>query len=356
MWLRHPFFKYMTAIILTLIVLLLLGQLDYVVNPIQTMLGTLFFPLLFAGFLYYVMKPLVNIFLKIKFMTKPISIVLVFTVLIVGVSLLIYSIGGVIEQQVNELQNELPKKFEETAGKTEQFMNETELPFISLEEVKQTFFQYIKEFTANAGKNLGGIISTIANFATVLVIVPFILFYLLKDDHRFAPFLLTFIPEKHKSEGKRILSDIHTTLSTYIVGQMLVACVNGVLMYIGYLILGLDYALVLAIFVVITAIIPILGPLLGVIPAIFVAMMGDPFTIVKIGILLVIVQQLEGNLVSPLVIGNRLKLHPLTVILLLLVAGSMYGFIGILIVIPVYSVLKVTIQNAVRFYKLRFVD
>lgn len=354
MWIKHSFFKYVTATILVLVVLLLLGRLDYLVKPVMTLIETLFLPILIAGFLYYLIRPIVVFVSKARYINRTVSIFLVFGLIIGGISGLVYSMGDVVQSQFNELKSEVPSKFEESIGKTEAFINENNLPFSITKNVRETAFSYISDLGENLSDHIFGIISAIANFATVLIIVPFILFYILKDDDRFSPYLLKFIPEDHEKEGKRILSDIHTTLSTYIVGQMIVASVNGVLMYIGYLIIGLDYALVLALFVVITAIVPILGPLLGVLPALFVGLMYDPFMLVKIGIVLLIVQQLEGNLVSPLVIGNRLKLHPLTVILLLLAAGSMYGFIGILIVIPVYSVLKVTINNAIRFYKLRY--
>jgi len=73
----------------------------------------------------------------------------------------------------------------------------------------------------------------------------------------------------------------------------------------------------------------------------------------KVLILMLIVQQVEGHLITPQVMGKRLDIHPLTVIFLLLVAGSLYGFVGILIAIPAYSVLKVIVKNFIRFYKLR---
>ncbi|SIC93771.1 putative permease [Mycobacteroides abscessus subsp. abscessus] len=147
--------------------------------------------------------------------------------------------------------------------------------------------------------------------------------------------------------------DIDKTLSTYIIGQFIIAFADGVLMYIGYLIIGLDYALVLALFATFLTVVPFLGPLLGIIPAIFVGLMQEPFMVIKILIVLVAVQQLEGNLITPQVMGKRLNIHPLTVILVLLVAGSLYGFIGILVAIPFYSVVKVIVRDFWKFYRLR---
>ncbi|GAA0608722.1 hypothetical protein GCM10009001_27590 [Virgibacillus siamensis] len=124
-------------------------------------------------------------------------------------------------------------------------------------------------------------------------------------------------------------------------------------MYIGYLIIGIPYAAVLGIFVMVTAIIPLIGPILGILPAIMVSLLLNPVKVIYILILTIVVQQLEGNLISPQVLGKRLDLHPLTVILLLVVAGALYGFIGVLLAIPLYAVLKVTSKNLYKIYQLR---
>ena len=108
-----------------------------------------------------------------------------------------------------------------------------------------------------------------------------------------------------------------------------------------------------SIFATLLIVVPFLGPFLGTIPAIISGLLINPLTALKVLILLIIVQQIEGHLITPQVMGKRLDIHPLTVILLLLVSGSLYGFIGILIAIPTYSVVKVIIQNFIKFYKLR---
>lgn len=123
-------------------------------------------------------------------------------------------------------------------------------------------------------------------------------------------------------------------------------------MYLGYLIIGLKYSLILALFALITSFIPLFGSTIGIVPAVLVGLYEGPSAVVKILILMVLVQQLEGNLISPFLIGKRLDMHPLTLILLFLVAASFYGFIGMLIAVPVYAVLKVLSRNTIRIYRL----
>lgn len=354
MWIKHPFFKYTTGIALVLVIIALIGQIQFIVNPIRNFITILFLPLIFAGFLYYILKPIVHFLSKTKYIPRTLAILLVFLIMIGAVILGGVTLGGTVENQVRQFVEDVPSIIERSEEQTRQIIDENTFNLFSYEELQQNLFTFINNQGERLANEITSILSTITNFLTVLLIVPFVLFYFLKDGHRLLPFLIRFLPDQHTEEGEQLLSDIDKTLSTYIGGQMIVAIVNGALMYIGYLIIGIDYALVLALFIIITAVIPIIGPALGILPAIVIALVTEPFMIIKILILLTIVQQLEGNFVSPLVIGNKLSIHPLTVILLLLVAGTVYGFIGILIAVPVYSVLKVIVKNLYRFYQLRF--
>jgi predicted PurR-regulated permease PerM len=149
-----------------------------------------------------------------------------------------------------------------------------------------------------------------------------------------------------------MLDDVDKTLSAYIIGQAIIALTIGILMYIGYLILGLNYALILAVFAMVTAFIPILGAFIGVIPAVLVGLTVNPLMALKVLILMIIVQQLEGNLISPQIIGKRLNIHPLTFIIILLAAASLFGFIGMLIAVPVYAVCKIIGKKIYEIYRM----
>jgi predicted PurR-regulated permease PerM len=353
MWIKQPFFKYMTGAILIVIFVFLLGKIDFALGFLMKIIATLFFPFLIAGLLYYLLRPVVYLLSKPKYVPRPVAILIIYAAIIGAIYLIVHFAGDFFSHQISELTKTLPKDLKSLEGNTKQFINENNIDMFSFAEIKHKLMGYLGNIMHGISQNIMGIIAAITSIATVLIIVPFVLFYLLKDDIRLAPFLLKFLPAHHAEEGSKILKDIDRTLSAYILGQATVAVVDGVLMYIGYLIIGLDYAIFLALFVILTAVIPLLGPILGVLPAIILASMQDPILIIYILILLLVVQQLEGNLVSPFILGKRLNLHPLTILLLLLVAGALYGFIGILIAVPLYSILKVTVTNFYRFYRLR---
>lgn len=353
MWLRHPFFKYITGALLILLCIRLLGKVDFFLNLFQKLITVLFFPIIIAGLLFYLLRPVINLFSKFKYLPRTVAILLVYAIFAGVIFLFIQLAGGVIVEQVQQFTDQLPKKVEKTLEETKELIKHNNMGLFSIGEIKQKAISFLSDLAQTIGNNITSIVSTIASVATVLIVVPFVLFYFLKDGHRLLPFLVKFVPEKHSAEGEDILKDIDRTLSAYILGQVIVALVDGVLMYIGYLIIDLDYALILGLFVIPTAIIPVLGPALGILPAILVALIQNPILAVYILILLLIVQQLEGNLISPSVFRNRLHLHQLTIILLLIVAAALYGFVGVLIAVPLYAVLKVTIKNFYRFYRLR---
>ncbi|RFU67662.1 AI-2E family transporter [Peribacillus saganii] len=351
MWIHKPFFQYATAALLVVIIIFFLGKIDYFLWPFQKTVATIFFPIVIAGLLYYLVRPIVR--LLSRWIPKTGSIFIVFALFIGIISGVSYFSGNAIAEQVQNLTKVFPEKMKEVSLESEKAIKESKIGVVEADNFSQKAEHYLNSLAEKMVGNLSDIISIITSVATVLVIVPFILFYFLKDDQRLKPFLLKYLPDEHEGEGNVILHDVDKTLSTYIIGQFIIALVDGVLMYIGYLIIGIDYAIILALFAMVLTVVPFLGPMMGVIPALFIALQQEPFMAVKVLIVLAIVQQLEGYLVTPHVMGKRLNIHPLTIILLLLVAGSIYGFLGILLAIPLYSVIKTLIKNFRLFYQLR---
>lgn len=134
-------------------------------------------------------------------------------------------------------------------------------------------------------------------------------------------------------------------MKSYIVGQLFVSLIVGALLLIGYLIIGLDYAFLLALIGVVTNVIPFLGPYIAVIPAIIIALFQDPIMALYVAIIMLVAQQIEGNLITPNIMGSALSIHPLTVITLILAAGNIAGIWGIILAIPFYAVVKTIVVN-----------
>ncbi|WP_071459705.1 AI-2E family transporter [Bacillus massilinigeriensis] len=351
MWIHKPFFQYATGTLLVLFVIFMLGKIDYFVWPLQEFIAAIFFPVLLSGLLYYILRTPVR--LLEKKMPKVMSILIVFTIVASILYGIFYMMGSVLGDQLGQISKQFPEKVEQAATDSKKAMEENHIGFIDSNELKEKAYKYGRTLTKQLGENAAAILSMITSIATVLVVVPFLAFFFLKDDDKLLPKIIKWVPAQHEEEGSRILKDIDKAIFTYVTGQFIIAFTDGVLMYIGYKIIGLEYALILAIFAMLLTIVPFFGPVMGIIPAFLIALLHSPVMAFKVLVILAVVQQLEGNLVTPQVMGRRLDLHPVTVILLLLAAGSLYGFIGILLAIPAYSVLKIVLKDIRKFYRLR---
>ncbi|MCX8130492.1 MAG: AI-2E family transporter [Clostridia bacterium] len=353
MWIKEKFFKYAIGTLVALLILFLAGQLDFIFVPIKKIAVIIFFPMLVSGFLYYLLRPLVNLAEKRLRMPRVLAILAVF-LLVIGIFALVgvYA-GSLVSKQLSQLMSNMPEIINGAKEKATELLENQNLVSMFSGKVQEQATQALQKIVPLITGSIFGAISTVTGIATVLVMVPFILFYLLRDDRTFASRIKALVPKGFKEEGYAILEETDKTLSVYIIGQAIIALVLGVLMYIGYLIIGMDYSLILAFFVMITSFIPLFGAVIGVIPALLIGLADGPFMVVKVIILAVLIQQLEGNFISPNLVGKRLEIHPLTLIILFLIAASLYGFVGMLIVVPAYAVCKVIVRNFIRIYRLR---
>jgi len=359
MWYEHKFFKYSVGAILVLLIIFLLGKVDFFLEPFKKFVAILFFPILVSGLLYYLLRPLIRLVQKVHipktkvYIPKIIAILIVFLTVVLFIAGISSYTGSLIGKQINQLAIDIPQFIEISKEKTTEFINSKDLSFIPVDQISQQFTSILQKVIPMISQSVFSGLSAVTSIATVLLVIPFILFYLLKDDTIFVSYFMDIIPEKHRRDSEDILKDVDKTLSTYIIGQATIALAIGILMYAGFMILGLKYALILALFAMFTAIIPVLGAFIGILPALLVGLADSPITSVKVLVLMIIVQQLEGNLLSPQIMGKRMRIHPLTLIFLLIVSAALYGFIGMLIAVPTYAVLKIIIKNVIKAYRLR---
>ncbi|KQL27544.1 AI-2E family transporter [Cytobacillus solani] len=355
--LEKRWFKSMIAIILFLIIVFLLNKNQFILTPIVVLLKTIFLPFVVAGILFYLCRPLVN-WLEKKKVPRWIAILVAYVAIILIIFGIIRLVGPVINDQLERFVDNLPAMVS-TVMDGVKYVQENRSTFPDF--VQEAFLKASTELEtrleSNAGNIANGILGVFGwiggfiNTIFYLVLVPFILFYMLKDSHRFAPSVAVLFPQSKRDHVKNILKEMDKTISTYIQGQMLVSIIVGVLLYIGYLIIGLNYSLVLAMFGMFTNVIPFLGPYIAVVPAFLVALFQDPVMALYVAIIMLVAQQIEGNIVSPNIMGKTLKIHPLTIIVLILSAGNFMGIIGIIFVIPAYSIAKVLVVNIVKIFK-----
>ena len=264
-----------------------------------------------------------------------------------------------ISNQVVAFANDVPFYYNQTMrfinqlSQTEQFKWVMTQDYVSISNVVKELNDYIATLPNRITDSISGIFSTVANIAITIVTVPFLLFYMFKDGNKLPSMFGKFLPASYRTEGLKTLKDTGETLAAYINGQVTVALFVGTLSFIGYLIIDLPYALVMALIVAVTNIIPYVGPFLGGAPAVLIALFDSPTKALLVVVVITIAQQLEGNVLSPLILGKRLDTHPATIIIILLVAGNLAGLVGMILAVPFYAVTKTIVLNLVRFLKLR---
>ena len=345
------------GIILILLIIYLATLVDFIFEPVLTVFRTLFPPILIGGILFYLFRPLVN-WLHRK-MPRGLAILIIFVLFFALVTCVILIVGPLLQQQILNLAKNTPaivteiQSFIENLLEAEWLSGLTENAVVSLDDIVSYISDHLYDLLSTISTNLLGVVSFLTSFLLIIVIIPFVLYYLLKDGSKFPNYILRFIPSAHREEGRRILSDMDSAVSSYVIGQVLVSICVGVLAYIAYLIIGLDYSLILALIVMVTNVIPYFGPFIGTSPAVIVGLIDSPLTALWVVLAILVIQQVEGNIISPQIMGRRLSVHPLTIILLVLSAGQIAGVLGMILAVPLYAVLKVFAKHTYHLYKLR---
>jgi predicted PurR-regulated permease PerM len=211
----------------------------------------------------------------------------------------------------------------------------------------------VKNLSTVTIKNIGSFFGTLATIVISLITMPFILFYLLRDGKNLGPYFVKFLPTKLRQPTLKVLSEANDQIASYIRGQLTVAFAVAVMFVVGFSVIGLDYAVTLGVIAGFLNLIPYLGSFLAMIPAIILGIVGGPLLLVKVLIVFVIEQTIEGRFISPLVLGSQLAVHPITILFVLLTSGKLFGLVGVVLGIPTYAVLKVIISHIFTWYKIR---
>lgn len=345
-------------ILLVVAIIYISTKIAFVFEPIGVFISTLFFPILISGFLYFLLNPLVKMLQDFK-IPRTLSIIIVYLAIAGLIALLMSYFIPAVTAQFKQLANDLPKyaeesmKFIEDVSESPQFQWVMTQEYVTIEDIENKLVEIGNSIPQALTDGISTILGFIANFTITVITVPFLLFYMFKDGHKFSSNVMKLLPSSYREAGLKTLKETNKTLASYIQGQVIVALFVGTLSFIGYLIIDLPYALVLAVVVVFTNIIPYIGPIIGGFPAIIIALFESPMKAVLVVVVITIAQQLEGNVLSPLIIGKQLKIHPATIIILLLVAGNLAGILGMVLAIPVFAVVKTIIINFSNFLKER---
>ncbi len=196
---------------------------------------------------------------------------------------------------------------------------------------------------------------TLSLFISIIgtLIIPLYLYYLLKDFDNIKEGIVSLIPERRRDFVVSKFSEIDEALSAFIRGQLSICLILAFIYSIGLTLIGVDLALVIGIFSGIAFLIPYVGTFLGILAASFMAVLEfhDVRHIIYILILYGGAQALEGAVITPKSIGDKIGLHPLVIIVAIITGGELFGLMGMLVAVPVAAILKIVISSALENYR-----
>lgn len=348
-----------TALLIVLLILLILiafTKVSYLFEPIWQFIGVVSLPIVLAGIFYYLLNPAVD-FLEKKGLKRVYGIILLFLIV---VGLIVWGVVVIvpkIQEQSMSFANNFPDYMNTVDEKAREILRDpifaqfqTQIENYS-DKLMATLTDFIQNFSKSTISSVGKIVSAVANVVVAIMTFPFILFFLLKDGRRLAPYMVRILPNHWRKPTLTVIDEMNEQVSSYIRGQLTVALAVAILFIIGFSIIGLDYAVTLGIVAGVLNMIPYLGSFLAMIPAIFLGIVAGPVMLIKVIVVFVIEQTIEGRVVSPLVLGSQLSIHPVTILLVLLTSGKLFGLLGVVFGIPIYAAGKVLLTHLFDWYK-----
>jgi len=322
------------------------------------LLAPILLPFVTGALLAYLGDPLVDRLEKWK-ISRTLSVVIVFLFIIFLLIPLFFYLIPLIESQIKLLIAKTPGYIDWLMVNFEPKLQETfgvNIPALEVEQLKSSFAD---QFT-NAGSFFKSLIRTVthsgfvvAGWAANLFLIPVISFYLLRDWDRLVAYLHDLLPRNIEPTVSQLTKESDEVLGAFLRGQMLVMLSLGTIYAIGLKIVGLEFSLLIGMLAGLLSFIPYMGLIVGILVAgvAVILQTHDPTTLLWVVLVFGVAQIIEGTLLTPLLVGDRIGLHPVAVIFAVLAGGQLFGFFGILLALPVFAVIAVIMRHLNKSYK-----
>lgn len=333
------------------------GWLLYLLAPVIT-------PFVLSAGLAYLGDPLVDRLERIRMfggtMNRTAAVLVVFLLITAILVLLLLIVLPMLRDQVQHLVKSAPAMFEWMAGTALPWL-QAKLGLSSFALDAQSLTAALKSYWREVSTALVGVVGTVSRGGQVvlawlmnLVLVPVVTFYLLRDWDKLVEGVRTLIPRTVEPVVSRLCREIDDVLGAFIRGQLMVMFALGLIYAVGLWAIGLDLALIIGMGAGLLSIVPYLGTLVGVVAALAAALFQFQDVLHPVLALAVfgVGQTLEGMVLTPKLVGDRVGLHPVAVIFAVLAGGQLFGFLGILLALPVASALNVLVKYGHQRYQL----
>ena len=311
------------------------------------MVRTITLSILVAAMLAYFLNPMVKSVRKRLKISDTLAILTVFLIVILIFLILGFTVFPKTISDIKNLIIKFPEYYKQTLESINDFFNQYELfKGINLDNelIIDNISKIYKKQTANAGNLLVNSAKNVMSFVFSLVLTPIFAFYFLKDKDKIKEKFKAMIPEARKERLIRLFSNIHNDMTKYIIGKIKMAIFVGFATFIMLLALGVEFSFVIGIITCVADIVPYVGPLMGLIPAFVFAFIDSPIKALWIFVLYILIQWVENNIVGPKILSNETGFHPIVVLFLLILGAALFGFLGMILSVPIALVIK-TVYN-----------
>lgn len=305
----------------------------------------------------YLLNPLVKRF-STKGLKRTTSSAIIVTIFYLSLVAIIALVTPIVAREGGQLISAMPeyteKFFEMISPYTAWFRENVGEQYIV--DAKEFLKQNVSKILSVSGGVAGGIAAggqAVFGILTVLVLTPLVSFYMMKEWPAITNWVHNLLPRRHEKMIKDIIEEIDVKLSGFIRGQLTVAFVLGLIYAIALTIADLNYGFLIGISAGALSIIPLVGSTLGLFISIIVAWFqtGELSYVGIIAAIFIAGQLIEGNLLSPKLLGDSVGLHPLWILFALMAGGALFGILGMLLAVPVAAVVGVIASVALRIYK-----
>ncbi|MCX2455744.1 AI-2E family transporter [Lacticaseibacillus nasuensis] len=354
-FLDNHFAVIMFDLLLVLLAIFVFTKIAWVFKPVWAFLVIVAPPFIFAGILYYLLVPIVNWLQRHHVPRLAATIGLLLGLL----ALLIFGIARfvpAVEAQVTSIVTGWPTIWRQFTNWLMR-LNEHQT-LISQADLNKLGNELVSLVSGKKGSLLSGTVSQLQNLVGIvgnvvitIATAPIILFFMLKDGARFPQLFVNLFPVRMRQDLREMLTEMNDKVGSYVQGQITVAIAVGIMFMTGYSIIGLKYALILGLIATPLNLIPYFGSALAMVPSLVMGAMTSPKMLIGVIIVFFIEWLLETQVISPLVMGSKLELHPITIVVVLLTAGNLFGLVGVILGIPGFAVIKIIVTRLFAWYR-----
>lgn len=346
---RIPYIAYLPLIISSMIAYKLIDRIESVGGFLQ-LIVTILVPFIWAFVIAYLANPLLKkIEMKFK-LGRGLSIAIVYAIIVSVVGLFFTLVIPSIVQSITDILRNVPEYVDTAeAWGTQQYAEMERLGLIeSLENFDVTSMQEIfDKASASFNTILTGVLTGVFGVTSgvfKIFIGMIISIYMLKDKENFIGGIkrinYALLKVEHADKAVAFMKEVDEIFSKYIIGKMIDSLIIGIICFIGLWFLKAPYALLMAIIVGVTNMIPYFGPFIGAVPAVIITLFTSPITALWVTLFIIVLQQLDGYIIGPFILGDSVGLSPFWIILAILIGGGLFGILGMLICVPVMAVIR----------------